>query len=205
MKNLRTILPLAIALLIFTSCDNEQVSKKDEVEPPFSEIAALSSNPKIREVILNRYSSSFNARVTSNFGELFYESAEIGYSNVSNSIALVIPFGDEVSSLVVLGDQDGAIYEEFIASITKNSDLSSEVKYYDTEGNPMISFSVINGKIKNIVSNNISGRVADWDSCTTCAVTSCGSDGGCTILCGLTGPWCLTAIALACIDSDLAC
>jgi hypothetical protein len=117
----------------------------------------------------------------------------------------VVPFGDGISYLVILGNEDGAIHEEFVTSIVTNSDNSSEVNYYDIEGNPTISFSIIDGKIDNLASNSASGRIASWDSCATCAVTSCGADGGCTILCGLTGPWCLTAIAIACIGSELSC
>jgi len=136
---------------------------------------------------------------------LKFEEAEVGYYS-EELVASVIPFANKNSYLVICGNKNGVILEEFIVKMDKINSPSSKVDYYDNNGNPTISFSVDNGKIGNIISHSKSNnRVSSWDSCATCAVTSCGSDGGCAILCGLTTSWCLSAITLACLVPDLSC
>ena len=208
MKTLRNILTSIFSFFILSflisSCTTEEVSRNEEISSQFSEITSLSSNDKMNNLLFNNYGNNANSRLASKFGKMLFDEAEIGYSNSSNSAAAVIPFGDGNTSLVVLANEDGTIHEEFVASIKSLSNNSSEVNYFDVNGNPTISFTVAEGKIKNVISHATTGRM-DWDSCATCAVTSCGADGGCTIMCGLLGPWCLAGIAVACIDSDLAC
>lgn len=44
-----------------------------------------------------------------------------------------------------------------------------------------------------------------WSACASCAAKSCANDGECAFICGIIWKECLSAIAVACLFSDLEC